>query len=262
MDRLAEGVAAARPDLAVSIGYLEMSDPPAGPSFDALVAAGARRVVVLPVMLLAAGHAKSDVPAVVVEARLRHPDVEVLYGEPLGVHPTLVGIGTEALVHAGASGLPLVVVARGTSDPDANAEAHRATRLLAESTGAPFQVTGFSGVTTPGVPDALDMAARLGARRVALFAWFLCYGRLLGRIADDATAFSDRTGIEVVDAGWFGPDPRLGSVLASRYEDALTGRISTPCDLCVYRLPYPGREHVVGQPIGVGHSHLAVEHRH
>ena len=58
-------------------GYLEMTEPPAGAQADRLVARGCRRVVVLPLMLLGAGHAKSDVPAVVVEARDRHPQVDV-----------------------------------------------------------------------------------------------------------------------------------------------------------------------------------------
>src|SRR5689334_574150 len=69
MQALAGLVARALPDVAVDVGYLEMSEPPAGPVADWLVAAGCRRIVVLPLMLLGAGHAKSDVPAVVHEAR-------------------------------------------------------------------------------------------------------------------------------------------------------------------------------------------------
>ena len=76
MRALAALVGAALPGVAVEVGYLEMSEPPAGAVVDPLVAAGCRRVVVLPLMLLGAGHAKSDVPAVVVEARLRHPGVD------------------------------------------------------------------------------------------------------------------------------------------------------------------------------------------
>ena len=66
---------------------------------------------------------------------------------------------------AGGAGLPLLMVARGTSDPDANAEAYKAARLVAEWTGAPFVHVGFSGVTGPSVRQAADVFGRLGLRR-------------------------------------------------------------------------------------------------
>ena len=165
------------------------------------------------------------------------------------------------LAAVGAGGLPLLVIARGTSDPDANAEAHRAARLLAEFERAPFVVTGFSGVTWPRVPEALEMCARLGAARVAVFSWFLCNGKLVQRILDDEAAFVGQHGIEVIDAGYFGPDPRLVPVILERWAEAVRGEVVMSCDTCSYRRPFPTLEDRVGQPIGVGHSHLAAEHR-
>jgi sirohydrochlorin cobaltochelatase len=230
---------------------------------DRLVAHGCRRVVVLPLMLLAAGHGKSDVPAVVLEGRSRHPDREIVFGSPLGVARDLVARLGDAVREAGGGGLPLLVVARGTSDPDANAEAHRAARLVAEWTGAPFVHTAFTGVTWPSVPDGLDVLDRLGHRRVALAFWFLCDGRLVSRARDDAKAFTARTGVEVVDAGYLGPDPRVLPVVLERYREAVAGAAPVySCDTCAYRAPFPGLEDRVGQARGVGHSHLAAEHRH
>ena len=246
-----------RPDVAVEVGFLEMTDPPAGVALDRLVDRGATTITVLPLMLLAAGHAKSDAPAIVVEGRLRHPNVELRFGRPFGVDHALVGIANGNIALAGGTGLPLVVIARGTSDPDANADAFKATRLLAEFTGAPFGVTGFSGVTGPRVPETLEMAARLGAERVCAFAWFLCNGKLVERMRADYSAFTERTGIEVVDAGYFGPDPLLAPVIAARFDEARHGAVTMSCDTCSYRLPFPGLESRVGQAVGVGHSHLA-----
>jgi sirohydrochlorin cobaltochelatase len=262
MTQIAARVEAALPDVRVDLGYLEMSEPPAGPVLDELVADGCTRVVVLPLMLLAAGHGKSDVPAVVVEGRLRHPDVEIAFGSPLGVTHELVGTLGDAVRAAGGGGLPLLVVARGTSDPDANAEAHRAARLVAEWSGAPFVHAGFTGVTWPRVPEALDTLAQLGHDRVALGFWFICTGRLVDRARQDVAAFTARTGVEVVDAGYLGHDPRLVQVVVQRYHDALGQAVPVyTCDTCAYRAPYPGLEDRVGQPVGVGHSHLAREHR-
>ncbi len=262
MDQIGKQVGALLPGTGVGVGYLEMTDPPAGVVVDDLVSAGARRVVVLPLMLLAAGHAKSDVPAVVLEARARHPSVDVRFGPALGVTRDLVAILGGAIAESGGSGLPLLLIARGTSDPDANGDAHKAARLLAEWTGSPFCHTAFTGVTTPCVTDGLDVFARLGFERFVVAWWFLCHGRLIERGRADIEAFCGRTGAEVLDVGHIGTDPRVAPLVAEGYRAALAVSAPPNCDLCAYRAPWPGLDDRVGQPIGVGHSHLAVEHRH
>jgi sirohydrochlorin ferrochelatase len=262
MVALAGLVRAGLPDVMVDVGFLEMTDPPAGPVLDRLAAAGCARVVVLPLVLLGAGHAKSDVPAVVLEARQRHPDLHVHFGSPLGITRDLVEVLGDSLLAAKGVGLPLLLIARGTSDPDANGDAHKVTRLLGEWVGAPFVHTAFTGVATPDVMDGLDVFARLGHRRMAVAFWFLCTGVLVERARADIAAFSAATGVEVVDAGYLGPDPRLVPAIVERYSEAVRGIPAVNCDLCAYRAPWPGREDRQGQPIGVGHSHLAVEHRH
>lgn len=258
---LEDAIVAGRPDLEVAMGFLELADPPAGPVLDELVARGCRRITVQPLMLLAAGHGKSDVPALVLEGRARHPHVEFLFGSPLGVVPELLAIATARLTAAGGAGRPLLVIARGTSDPDANGEAARAARLLAEWSGAADLELGFTGVTWPSVPDALDRMARLGHRRIAVFSWFLATGKLIERARDQIAAFTSATGVEVIDAGYFGPDPALVPVIGQRRDEAIAGVHRTNCDTCSYRAEWPGLADRVGQPRGVGHSALAAEHR-
>jgi sirohydrochlorin cobaltochelatase len=202
------------------------------------------------------------VPAVVVEARRRHPQVAFPFGRALGVSRVPVELlGTAALGVAGP-GLPLLLLARGTSDPDANAEAYKAARLIAEWTSASFVHVGFSGVTGPSVLEAADVFARLGHHRVAVVWWYLSHGRLIERGRAELAAFAARTGVEIVDAGHLGPEPALVPLVTARYREALAGPVVVNCDLCAYRAPWPGREDRVGQAVGIGHSHLAVEHRH
>ncbi len=262
MAALAGHVAAALPDVAVEAGFLEMTDPPAGKVIDDLVGRGCRRVTVLPLVLLGAGHAKSDVPALVLEARADHPGVEVCFGSPLGVSRLPVSLLGQAVEAAGGAGLPLLVVARGTSDPDANGDACKAARLIGEWTAAPFVHVGFSGVTGPSVEEAAAVFGRLGHARIAVAWWYLCYGRLIERGRAELAGFSATTGAAVLDAGYIGPDPRLVPLILERYQEAQSGRAAVNCDVCAYRAPWPGRSDRVGQAVGVGHSHLAAEHRH
>lgn len=255
--QLAWEVAAARADLAVELGFLELADPPAGRALDALVVRGCRRIVVQPLILLAAGHGKSDVPAIALEARARHPSVDIAFASPLGVVPELLAVAAANIEHAGASGLPLVVVARGTSDPDANADALKAARLLAEWTRTDFVDVGFTGVTWPTVPQVLERVHRLGHERIGVFFWFLANGKLVERARDQLAD----SALDVVDAGYFGPDPGLVPIIEQRRDEALHGIPRLSCDTCSHRKPWPGMEDRVAQPVGVGHSHLAVEHR-
>lgn len=249
-------------DTMVTTGYLELCDPPALEAAEELIAGGARSMVVVPVMLHAAGHSKSDVPAVVGSLRERHEGLRVLYARPLGADHALLALARRRLESAGALGLPLALLSRGSSDPDANAEAFRVGRLLADIVGSPDFACGFSGITWPTVPESLERLRRLGARRIAAFAWFIATGVLLDRMKDDFARFSEATGALVLDCGYLGVGPEIAQLVMERVDEALTGRAIPNCDACAYRRPFPGLEDRLGMAIGLGHSHLAAEHLH
>jgi sirohydrochlorin ferrochelatase len=255
-------VAEATPDVDVEVGFLELTDPPAGVALDRLVERGRRRIGVVPLMLNSAGHSRSDVPAVVLEGRQRHPHLSLAYGRPLGVDHALLALAHSRIAERGGDALPLLVVARGTTEPEANADAYKVARLLAEWTRPPFVQPAFSGLTWPSVPEGLELCRRLGAERIVAFAWYLSTGLLVERMQAQYADFAEQTGVEVLDAGYLGPDPALVPVIIARYREAMSSHVDINCDVCSYRAPFPGLEDRVGQPLGVGHSHLAAEHRH
>lgn len=276
MHQIGSHVARAFPDVLVEVGFLEMTEPPANRVLDAMVASGCRRIVVMPFMLLAATHSKSDVPAIIVEGRQRHPQVEFVFASSLGVVPELIEIAASNVEEVGGAKLPLLVIARGTSDPDANGDAIKVSRILGEWLDSGLVSTGFTGMTWPLTPQALDQMAALARLRtqqgpgpsepvpkiqIALFFWFICNGKLIERAREQIADFENRTGVEVLDAGYFGPDERLVQIVAQRYQEALMGNPVLNCDTCAYRAPFPGQEEKVGKPIGEGHSHFAADHR-
>src|SRR5215212_8282545 len=77
---LADAWSRLRPDRLQGAGFLEFERPTIGEAIDGLVGRGAKRVVVVPAMLAAAGHVKNDVPSEVQEARGRHPGVSFHMG--------------------------------------------------------------------------------------------------------------------------------------------------------------------------------------
>ena len=70
---LAERLRPRFPDWPVEHGYLEFARPVIREGLDRLVGAGANRILAVPGMLFAAGHAKNDIPSVLNTYQAGHP---------------------------------------------------------------------------------------------------------------------------------------------------------------------------------------------
>lgn len=218
-------------DGAVAHAWLEdFAEPQAPEAAARLAAAGAERVVVLPFLNFAAYHARTDVPGQVAAAAEAQPGLRFAIGEVLGHHPALLELAARRVRDArAAAGLDtpdadeiLIVAASGSSDAGSNSDVAKAARLLAEATGHRWAEPAFAGVTWPTAEEALDRAARAGARRATLFSWSLLAGLLERKVADQAAAATARTGLALVDAGRFGPDPLVARAVLDRLREAAT----------------------------------------
>ncbi len=262
---------------AVAGGFIELSAPPLRDAVADLVSQGRRDVIGVPLILLAAGHAKGDIPAALARERGRHPGLRTRYARPLGVDPVILGLLRERLA-ASAQPRPdaVLLVGRGTTDPDANAELHRAARLLWETTrdvGVDFIEPAFVSLAWPSVGEGLERLSRLGARRVTVLPYFLFAGVLPDRIVEHSAQAAEKWGLRVTVAGLLGqrgsagsaPSDELADLVLDRYAEAVAGPVAVNCDACVYRVAMPGFEHRVGaaqhphdhpdDPAGHHHGH-------
>ncbi|MDP8978453.1 MAG: sirohydrochlorin chelatase, partial [Actinomycetota bacterium] len=230
---------------AVGHAWIEdFAEPDVATAMAALATGGADRVVTVPFLNFAAGHAKTDVPEHLAVARSRQPDLAVSHGRVLGLHPALFALARRRVKEVSASGdrgrEALVVAASGSSDPDANSQLARAARFLAEGTGHRRVEYAFAGVTWPRVDETLRRLAGEGAERVVVFSWSLLAGRLEQRVLQTARRMARDTGLAVLDAGRFGPDPLVADAVLDRCHEALHGDPRANCDLCAFRVPLPG----------------------
>ncbi|QLJ01075.1 sirohydrochlorin chelatase [Streptomyces sp. NEAU-sy36] len=265
-----------RPDLPVAGGFIELSPPPLGDAVAELVERGVRRFAAVPLMLVSAGHAKGDIPAALAREKERHPGISYTYGRPLGPHPALLKVLERRLDEAAGgrdrAEVTVLLVGRGSTDPDANAEVFKAARLLWEGRGYAGVETAFVSLAAPDVPSGLDRCARLGARKVVVLPYFLFTGVLPDRVRRQteewAAAHPD---VEVRSADVIGPEPELLDLVLERYEEAVAGDLRMNCDSCVYRIALPGFEDKVGLPQqphfhpdddGHGHGHHHGGHTH
>ncbi len=271
----ADALSKARPEVAVGAGFIEFTEPRLDDALDALVADGATRVVAVPLLLLGAGHLKDDGPAALARARLAHPGVAFSYGRELGVHPAVldaleertraVVFGPSAHRWPGGPTDAVVIVGRGSTDPDANAELAKAARLLADGrgigatkatpgVGAPFGFVepAFVSLASPDVSEALDRCHALGARRIAVVPYFLFTGLLVERIGEQARRWaSEHPNAEVALGAHIGIDERIVELAWSRYDEALGAPVLMNCDGCLYRTPLPGYEDRAGRPVAL-----------
>lgn len=272
----------ARADAPVAVegGFIELSQPPVMDAVRAVVEAGHRNLAAVPLVLAAAGHGKGDIPAAMVREQVRHPGLTYRYGRPLGPHPVLqdllaariddaLGVPGTASDDERASardGVHIVLVGRGSTDPDANAEVAKVARLLWEGRGYAGVETSFVSLADPGVPAALERTHLLGARRVVVAPYFLFPGVLPDRIVEQAVSFGvGRPGMDVRVAEVLGDCDQLADLVLERYREAVVGDIRMNCDTCVYRVAMPGFADKVGQPqrphdhpddpTGHGHGH-------
>jgi precorrin isomerase/sirohydrochlorin ferrochelatase len=259
--QFAQAVAEARPEVPVSTGFIEFMEPDLDEALDRAVTMASGHVVAVPLVLLGAGHLKDDGPTALARGRRRHPSAHLAYARDLGVHPTVLAAVTERIEAAGAGFDAVVVVGRGSSDPDANADLMKAARLLADGRGlgtglrsgrdplGPESALGlvegaFVSLAPPDVPTTLDRCHLLGARRIAVVPYFLFTGVLVERIGRQVEAWAeDHPDCEVVVGRHIGVDERLVDLVWQRFDEARSGPVHMNCDGCLHRVAPPGEEY-------------------
>jgi sirohydrochlorin cobaltochelatase len=257
--------AALRPRLAefdFAAGYLEFARPTIREALEDLARRGARRILAVPGMLFAASHVKNDLPWEINSFAAENRHLEIRFGRDLAIDPRLLRAAAARIAAAGEGGVPrgdtlLLVVGRGTNDPDANSNIAKLARMLWEGMGFGWAEAAFSGVAHPRVDAALARAARLGFRRIVVFPYFLFTGVLVKRIYchTDAAArlFPD---IAFAKASYLCDHAEVLEAFRERIAELLHGQPAMNCQLCKYRTAIVGYEQDVGLPQAAHHHHV------
>jgi sirohydrochlorin cobaltochelatase len=248
------------PNYDFATGYLEFATPNIRDGLAELVGRGARRIYAVPGMLFAASHVKNDLPWEMNSFIAEHPGIDVRLGRDLAIDVKLINAAADRIAAAAPgdrSDALLVVVGRGTNDPDANSNISKIARMLWEGLGFGWAEVAYSGVAQPRVDAALDRAARLGFRRVVVFPYFLFTGILVKRIyaATDEAALRHKD-IEFVKAGYLRDHPLLLDAFVERVGEIAEGNPAMNCQLCKYRTQIVGYEHEAGAPQQAHHHHV------
>jgi sirohydrochlorin cobaltochelatase len=262
--KLADGLRQRLPELPVAHGYLEFARPILREGLDSLRQQGVTRVLAVPGMLFAAGHAKNDIPSLL-NTYSAETGLRVDYGRELGVDLKMIQAAAARLQecldgaeeHVPLSETVLVVVGRGSSDPDANSNVAKVTRMLVEGFGFGWGETVYSGVTFPLVEPGLRHVVKLGFRRIIVFPYFLFSGVLVSRIRQHSDRVAtDHPEVEMLQARYLGDHPLVIDTFRERAEEVIRGDTAMNCSLCKYRQQVLGFEAEVGAPQHSHHHHV------
>ena len=241
-------------------GFLEFATPRIEDGLNQLVGLGCTKIRALPGMLFAAGHVKNDVPSVLRDYGDKH-NVEIRFGRELGIDYRLLQASsqqvTAALGDKDRHETMLVVVGRGSSDPDANSNVSKVGRMLWEGLGLGWAEVAYAGVTFPSLTAALGKAAVMGFANVVVFPYFLFTGLLIERVyrqTDEAQARFPK--INFIKADYIGLKPQVEEVFLSRLAEIEKGVGNMNCQLCKYRRHIPGFEDEHGLAQRAHHTHV------
>lgn len=220
VEELLSAVRARRPDVPVLTSFLDHAPPTPGRVLDGLASRGTSDAVVLPLLLTAAYHSKSDIPGVLARVRRRHPLLGLRTAATLGPHPLLMAALERRLAEAGVEigdpGTAVVLVSAGSSDASANATIGRMAREW-RARGWYGVVPSYASAARPDPATAVRELYGAGAPRVVVASYFLAPGHF----ADKVRAESLEAGAAAV-SDVLGAAPEVADLVALRYAEALT----------------------------------------
>jgi sirohydrochlorin cobaltochelatase len=191
----------------VETAFLELRQPDIETAVGRLIARGIRRLITIPLLLFAAGHAKEDVPEAVAAALARHnrSDIQHRQAQHLGCHPAIVELSALRLAEARSvnefsRGQPenratkrqCILVGRGSGDASATAEMFELVRQSSALTPDRDYHVAFAAVAQPRLPDVLALVASRNAAEVAVQPHLLFDGEVFDLVARETAAAAAR----------------------------------------------------------------------
>jgi sirohydrochlorin cobaltochelatase len=218
---VAEQVQRLQAEFLVEPCFLEIAQPDIAAGVRRLLDRGIKQIIVSPVLLFAAGHAKRDIPAAVGEALKDLPAIEVRQVPPLECQPQIVELSAQRFAEAlsGRSEISptntlLLFVGRGNSDPTAIAEMHRFAALRgARSTLGQIAVC-FVAMAQPNLEAGLQLAVDSPFQRIVVQPHLLFSGQVLDEIAVAvARRAAEQPNRQWIVAPHLGPSPLVAQAI-------------------------------------------------
>ena len=265
IERFAEQWRQRQPGWTIEVCFIEFSEITMSEGLRR-AATGSQRVMVLPLILNAAGHVKMDIPQAIDAARLKFPQVQFLYAPHLSACDHLLSIVKRRLKTAMQTlDMPdptttgVVLLGRGSSDRQANGEMAKMARWLMEESDHELVDLAFTGITYPRLEKVVQRHSLLGMTQVVVLPYYLFNGTLVERIKRQVDNLKTQyPTVRFVSTEYFGFEREIFELLEERVNDLRHGvpQALMPCDGCKFR------GFAVEHGLGGHHHDDAVPHSH
>jgi sirohydrochlorin cobaltochelatase len=219
-------VARLLPETTVAGCFLEQIGPDIDTALAALAHRGLDAVVLAPLLLFAAGHARRDIPAIarVAGARL---GLHLRQADVLGCHHHLVQLSATRFravlsPEVDPQHILLLMVGRGSQDPDATAAMYQFVDQRLAHTPVGRALVAFLAMARPRVEDVLREVAAAPYEHVVVQPHLLYRGALwdrLARLVHEQDAASPRQRWSIADC--LGCDWAVAAVVVERFRRAV-----------------------------------------
>jgi sirohydrochlorin cobaltochelatase len=203
--------------------FLELAEPGIQSAIERLADAGVREIIVVPVLLFAAGHANSDIPAEVsIQAEKLGIRIRT-QSRPLCCDPSVVELSAQRFhqalkAFAGRAihmdQVALAMIGRGSSSTEATEAMLQFSELRNRMCPVGWSTTGFIHAQRPSVDEALDGLAATGLPWLVVQPHLLFEGKLMDDLREEVTyrqSFSDYQKWIITEP--LGPETLIADVL-------------------------------------------------
>ncbi|MGE7184425.1 sirohydrochlorin chelatase [Peribacillus sp. NPDC006672] len=213
---------AAQPNSIQEYCFLELETPTIEDAYERCVQKGAKKIIAIPVLLLTAVHAKYDIPVILNKMKKRFPAVDLRYGRPIGVSDKMVDILVERLEETKervAEDSLLLLVGRGSSDPDVKRDLGRLADLLSNRFPKSRVQECYLTAASPSFEEALDFAEESRPNQVFIIPYLLFTGILMKSIETRLKKIQKKERQKIILCRYLGYHPKIEYAISERIHE-------------------------------------------
>ncbi|WP_400246701.1 sirohydrochlorin chelatase [Niallia sp. JL1B1071] len=163
------------------IAFLELASPSISETMEKVIRAGAKDILVVPVLLFAAAHFKRDIPEELEAVKERFPKVRFYVSKPFDLHPKMLDLVLKRIDEKRVENDGVILlVGRGSSDPEPIWKLKEMSKGIHQKLG----VSVYTAFLTAGTPAFVEELEKLQLKdnRIYVVPYLLFTGRLLKRM--------------------------------------------------------------------------------
>ncbi|UOQ48065.1 sirohydrochlorin chelatase [Gracilibacillus caseinilyticus] len=204
--------------------FLELQEPTLAQAIDNAVKQGATNLYIMPILLLTAGHAKKDIPAMIEKEKEKHSNLSFYYGRAIEVEPKMIEVLVDRINACtnDPGNYDMLLVGRGSSDPQAVENTETLAEMLRHQFSGNRIEKCFLAASEPKFEPFLADKVHQG-KSVLVIPYILFTGLLDRGIKDYLTTFELEPGQEILRSDYLGHHPLIVDILTERVVEVREG---------------------------------------